>query len=50
MVVNRAEEEIFTGDVDFDSVKKVSQITPVLRSVSPMTITMFLEHTIKVAK
>ncbi|MGP4072443.1 bifunctional 5,10-methylenetetrahydrofolate dehydrogenase/5,10-methenyltetrahydrofolate cyclohydrolase [Piscibacillus sp. B03] len=39
------------GDVDFESVKnKVSKITPVPKGVGPMTITMLLHNTVKVAK
>ncbi|SEP72951.1 bifunctional 5,10-methylenetetrahydrofolate dehydrogenase/5,10-methenyltetrahydrofolate cyclohydrolase [Piscibacillus halophilus] len=38
------------GDVDFEAVKeKVERITPVPKGVGPMTITMLLHNTIKVA-
>ncbi|WP_026906649.1 bifunctional methylenetetrahydrofolate dehydrogenase/methenyltetrahydrofolate cyclohydrolase FolD [Paucisalibacillus globulus] len=49
--INRLENGILTGDVDFDSAKEVaSYITPVPRGVGPMTITMLLHNTIKAAK
>lgn len=49
--VNRIEDGTLTGDVDFESAKKVaSYITPVPRGVGPMTITMLLKNTIKAAK
>ncbi|MFD2637402.1 bifunctional 5,10-methylenetetrahydrofolate dehydrogenase/5,10-methenyltetrahydrofolate cyclohydrolase [Piscibacillus salipiscarius] len=39
------------GDVDFEAVKdKVQKITPVPKGVGPMTITMLLHNTVKVAK
>lgn len=49
--VNRIEDGSLTGDVDFESAKKVAAyITPVPRGVGPMTITMLLDNTIKAAK
>lgn len=47
--IHRSEEGI-CGDVDFESVKtKVQAITPVPGGVGPMTISMLLENTIKLA-
>lgn len=49
--VNRTKEGKLTGDVDFESARKVaSYITPVPKGVGPMTITMLMENTIKAAK
>lgn len=49
--INRTDDGLLTGDVDFDRVqKKASYITPVPRGVGPMTIAMLLKNTIKAAK
>ena len=49
--INRLETGKLVGDVDFDTVEpKASYITPVPGGVGPMTITMLLFNTLKVAK
>lgn len=49
--VNRIDDGSLTGDVEFDSAKKVaSYITPVPGGVGPMTITMLLANTLKAAE
>ena len=48
--MNRDEDGKLHGDVDFDEVKDVaSLITPVPGGVGPMTITMLMEQTVRVA-
>ncbi len=48
--MNRDEDGKLHGDVDFDEVKEVaSLITPVPGGVGPMTITMLMEQTVRVA-
>lgn len=49
--MNRLENGKLAGDVDFESVKKVSgPITPVPGGVGPMTITMLMQNTLIAAK
>ena len=49
--VNRLETGKLCGDVDFDNVLDVAgYITPVPKSVGPMTITMLLHNTVESAK
>ena len=49
--INRTQDGIICGDVDFENVKKVaSYITPVPGGVGPMTITTLLENTLLLAK
>ncbi|MEA3222311.1 MAG: bifunctional methylenetetrahydrofolate dehydrogenase/methenyltetrahydrofolate cyclohydrolase FolD [Thermodesulfobacteriota bacterium] len=48
--ITRLEDGSLSGDVEFDeAIKHASLITPVPGGVGPMTITMLLENTLKVA-
>ena len=48
--INRTEDGKLCGDVDFDNVKdKASAITPVPGSVGPMTVSMLLDNTLRLA-
>jgi methylenetetrahydrofolate dehydrogenase (NADP+)/methenyltetrahydrofolate cyclohydrolase len=47
--MNRVDGKLY-GDVDFENVSKVAgYITPVPGGVGPMTVTMLLKNTVKVA-
>ena len=49
--INRKENGKICGDVDFDSAKEVTGwITPVPGGVGPMTITMLLKNTVRLAQ
>lgn len=49
--MNRDEHNQLSGDVDFDSVAPIaSWITPVPGGVGPMTITMLMDQTIRIAQ
>lgn len=49
--INRKEDGLICGDVEFDRAKEVaSYITPVPGGVGPMTITTLLENTLTLAK
>ncbi len=49
--INRLENRVICGDVDFDDVKdKVSMISPVPKGVGPMTIAMLLKNCVKACK
>jgi len=49
--INRDSSGKLCGDVDFEAVKaKVSAITPVPGGIGPMTVTMLLYNTLKLAK
>ena len=49
--INRSEEGMLVGDVDYENVsKKASYITPVPGGVGPMTIAMLMSNVVKAAK
>jgi methylenetetrahydrofolate dehydrogenase (NADP+)/methenyltetrahydrofolate cyclohydrolase len=49
--MNRRADSSWTGDVDFEGVRRVaSAITPVPGGVGPMTITMLLYNTLQAAR
>lgn len=49
--INRNENGVLSGDVDFEQVKDcVSYITPVPKGVGPMTIAMLMENTLDLYK
>ena len=49
--INRGQDRKICGDVDFDSAQKVAGwVTPVPGGVGPMTITMLLKNTVRLAQ
>lgn len=44
--INRVEDKIY-GDVDFENIKDIANITPVPGGVGPMTVTMLLYNAVK---